>query len=213
MLNLLWALLGAAAGGAVHAAANALGAYGSGRRAVVLAAVTAVLFALLPARLPATTDRWMTAVYVAILLLIAVTDVAQRRIPNVIVWPATALALLASLGMSAAENTLPAALLGAGVGLLFLALLYGIGRGLFGPGALGAGDVKLALLLGAMLGAHRILPALALGLLGGGLLAFYQLLRSRGAGGGQTVPLGATLAVAGIVLLLWGRPIVDWYLK
>lgn len=140
--------------------------------------------------------------YIAILLLIMVVDLRWRRVLNALSLPGTALALLAGwlAGREAFLLALSGALLGFG---LFLALSWA-GRRAYGTAVLGFGDVKLAMLLGAMLGLQQILPALALGLLlaGGGSLA---LLLTRRARRDSMVPYGAFLAAAGIVVLLGGR--------
>jgi leader peptidase (prepilin peptidase)/N-methyltransferase len=67
---------------------------------------------------------------------------------------------------------------------------------------LGFGDVKLAMLLGAMLGLQYVWPALALGMLLAGLAAVLLLVFGR-AGWHSTMPYGAFLAGAGIIVLFW----------
>lgn len=76
------------------------------------------------------------------------------------------------------------------------------------PVALGFGDVKLAAVLGALLGPELLLLALFLsfpiGALGG--------VTARLLGGGREVPFGPYLVLAGVISLLVGQPLVDWYL-
>ncbi len=133
--------------------------------------------------------------FAAVLLLLAVIDWEQRRLPNVVVLPA----LAAAVALSA--DPLAAGLAAAAAFIVFLAL-YGLGRRLYGPGALGMGDVKLAALVAAVVG-----PAAAAALLGGMLLAggaaAVGLLSGR-VGRGAALPYGSFLAVAGVVVLLWG---------
>jgi leader peptidase (prepilin peptidase)/N-methyltransferase len=66
------------------------------------------------------------------------------------------------------------------------------------------------MVLGAMLGFHRIIFALGLAILlgGGGSLL---LLLSRRAGRHSYTPYGQYLAMAGIVMLVWGVQVVEWY--
>ncbi|MCW5862101.1 MAG: prepilin peptidase [Anaerolineae bacterium] len=133
--------------------------------------------------------------FAAVLLLLAVVDWEQRRLPNVVVLPA----LAAAVALSA--DPLAAGLAAAAAFVVFLAL-YGLGRRFYGPGALGMGDVKLAALVAAVVG-----PAAAAALLGGMLLAggaaAVGLLSGR-VGRGAALPYGSFLAVAGVVVLLWG---------
>ncbi len=150
------------------------------------------------------------AAYIAILLLIIVIDLEHRLILNVVVYPATLLALGGSLLLPPRENTLPAALAGAVVGFALFYALYWLGGRLFGRGALGFGDVKLAMLLGAMLGFHRILYVLVLAIVLGGAVSILLLLAGR-AGRRTYLPYGQYLAIAGIVMLIWGSAIMAWY--
>jgi leader peptidase (prepilin peptidase)/N-methyltransferase len=138
--------------------------------------------------------------YIIVLLLIMVIDLQQRRILNEIALPATLVALAISLAFG--RETFFLALLGALIGFLFFYALFWLGGRLYGPGALGFGDVKLAMLLGAMLGLQHILHTLALGILLAGLAAFLLLFAGR-AGRRGTLPYGAFLAAAGIFMLLW----------
>jgi leader peptidase (prepilin peptidase)/N-methyltransferase len=76
------------------------------------------------------------------------------------------------------------------------------------PIAMGFGDVKLAALLGAMLGWQNLLLALFLAfVLGavGGLLG-------RALGGGRQIPFGPYLALGGLFSLFFGSSLIAWYL-
>jgi len=133
--------------------------------------------------------------FAAVLLLLAVVDWEQRRLPNAVVLPA----LAAAVALSA--DPLAAGLAAAAAFVVFLAV-YALGRRLYGPGALGMGDVKLAALVAAVVG-----PAAVAALLGGVLLAgggaAVGLLSGR-VRRGAALPYGSFLAVAGVVVLLWG---------
>jgi leader peptidase (prepilin peptidase)/N-methyltransferase len=77
------------------------------------------------------------------LVALTVYDVRQRRLPNALTLPGAAGALL----VAATDDRLAAALLGA-IGLVVPYLAVH----LIAPGAMGAGDVKLAVGLGAVTG-------------------------------------------------------------
>ena len=142
-------------------------------------------------------DRVATAcLFAAILVLLAVIDLEQRRLPDVIVLPALALALVVRPG-----GDLGATVAGAvAAGALFL-LLYAVGRRLYGPGALGMGDVKLAALIGAVVGLERLALALPLGIFLAGAAALVLLLSGR-ATRGDSLPYGHFMALAAVVVMV-----------
>lgn len=124
------------------------------------------------------------AVYLAILVLISVIDLATRRIPNVVVLPAAALALL--LAAAGIGPRWTAALIGGAVGvgffgavyLLGVAFLHRLGSRAVGHGpALGLGDVKLALFIGLAVGYPAIVTALLAGTLAGAAGAVVVIIR------------------------------------
>ncbi|KQY09580.1 peptidase A24 [Mycobacterium sp. Root135] len=126
---------------------------------------------------------------VAWLVALTVYDVRQRRLPNALTLPgAVAVLVVAAL---AGRGT--AALLG-GVALAALYLLVH----LIAPAAMGAGDVKLALGLGALTGAFGS-DAWVIAAVGAPLLtALWGLvvLRSGRDRGRVTVPHGPSMCVA-----------------
>ncbi len=143
---------------------------------------------------------WLTGIYILVLIVILLVDLRQRRIMNLITLPTTALALLA--GFAGGRESFVVTLLGAAAGFLFFYLLYWFGKWLYGPGALGFGDVKLAMLLGAMVGLQYIWPTLALGLLLAGLASILLLLFGQ-ASMHTSLPVGVFLSTAGIMILVW----------
>lgn len=108
-----------------------------------------------------------TSVFALGLAAAAVTDVRERRIPNVL----TVSAVVAALVLAALEGwgSLGAALLGAAAGLA-------IGVVLFAVGVVGGGDAKLMAVVGAFLGAAALPRALLFIALAGGGLALLTLL-------------------------------------
>jgi leader peptidase (prepilin peptidase)/N-methyltransferase len=132
-----------------------------------------------------------------VLLLIALIDYRQRRVPNVIVLPAMGLALV----QAAAAGQLLSAVAGAAAAFLAFLALYGLGHWLFGAGALGMGDVKLAALIGALVGLERAPAVLLLGVVLAGAAAAALLLSGR-ARRGDTLPYGSFLALAALVGLV-----------
>lgn len=131
-------------------------------------------------------------------------DVRRRRLPNVLTLGAAAVGLgwLVVRGASPGGAAVDDALWGAG-----LALVLTLPPWL--RGAMGAGDVKLALAIGLMVGTIPFVAAYLVGSILAGVWAAVQLCMrrtaapSREGGSGRTVPFGAALAVGLLAVLLW----------
>lgn len=90
--------------------------------------------------------------FLAVGTVLVITDIRHHRLPNVVVLPAlAALAVLLATSAWAAGDA--AALLGALAGAFVLGAVY-FGLRLIDPRGLGGGDVKLAAVIGLMLGWH-----------------------------------------------------------
>jgi prepilin signal peptidase PulO-like enzyme (type II secretory pathway) len=137
----------------------------------------------------------VVAVYIAVLVACAASDLATYRVPNVITYPAIIFALL--IGAFFPDADFPAALIGAaaGGGLMLFSLV--ISRG-----AMGLGDVKLATFAGLALGWPLIVPALFLMALSGGLTALVLLLSGL-RGRKDPIPYAPFIAAAALAVILW----------
>jgi leader peptidase (prepilin peptidase) / N-methyltransferase len=178
------------------------------RRLLWVEVGTAAVFAALPWLI---TNPWNLAIYsiyVAVLILIIVIDLEYRLILHVVTFPTTIFAVLAAFVLT--DNSLPSALLGAATGYIFFLLAYWLGRGLFGAGALGFGDVTLAMTMGAMLGFHRILFTLVLAILLGAGVTLLLLLTGR-VKLRSHLAYGPYLALAAIFMILWGDQVIRAY--
>jgi leader peptidase (prepilin peptidase)/N-methyltransferase len=141
--------------------------------------------------------------FCAVLVTLSVIDVRHRIVPNRIVLPAAAIVLVAHTALEPS----PAWALGAlgGAGFLFAAALAH-------PKGLGMGDVKLALLLGAMLGAS-VAVALFLGFVAAVVPAVVLLARHGRAARKMPIPLVPFLTLGALVALFFGERILDGYLS
>jgi len=129
-----------------------------------------------------------------VLLALATVDLERRIIPNRIVLPATALVLAAQL-VAYPHHAIEWIAASAGTALFLL--MPSVAR----PGALGMGDVKLGLLLGAALGRH-VITALLVGFFALWPLAFFLFLRHGAAVARKTaVPLGPFLAAGAVAAM------------
>ena len=143
------------------------------------------------------------ALLLVVLVPVVVIDLEHKLIPDVIVLPAAAAALALAIANEPSRWWVPtAAALGASLFLLILTIVY--------PGGMGLGDVKLALLLGAVLGS-AVIPALAFAFAAGALLGAALLVRFGSRARKLAVPFGPFLAAGALAALVWGQPIIDWY--
>ena len=94
----------------------------------------------------------------------------------------------------------------------FVAALFFLIAALAYPGGMGMGDVKLALLLGVVLG--RTVPvALMIGMIAALVPSVVLIAKHGKAGRKMTIPFGPFLALGGLVALFAGNTILDWYLR
>lgn len=138
----------------------------------------------------------------AALVVVTATDLERRIIPNRVVLPAAAAVLaLQTVSHPSPEWAIGAA--GAAAFLLLAALAY--------PGGMGMGDVKLALLIGALLGRTTpvgIMLGLLLALIPSVVLLARHGTRARKLG----IPFAPFLAAGAVVALFAGEPILHAYL-
>jgi leader peptidase (prepilin peptidase) / N-methyltransferase len=140
--------------------------------------------------------------FCAALVAISVVDLERRIIPNRIVLPAAAVVLAAQTLLFPSPEWALAAF-AAALFLFLAALAY--------PAGMGMGDVKLALLLGAMLG--RTVPvAMMIAMIAALVPAIVLLIRHGSAARKMGIPFGPFLAFGGIVGLFAGDWILDAYL-
>jgi leader peptidase (prepilin peptidase)/N-methyltransferase len=130
----------------------------------------------------------------AVLLRLAWYDVRERIIPDRIVLPAWIVVLCSQLLLRPERWREWLIASGVAFAAFFVpAVVY--------PPALGMGDVKLAGLLGAVLG-YGILNGILVGTLLAGAYSAAILLRRGSAGRGATIPYGAFLAAGAAAVLL-----------
>jgi len=152
-------------------------------------------------------------VYAALFIVIFVIDLEQGLVLNNVVLFGLSLALVFSLFQTGFEDFWPklgpgialSALLGGAVGFAIMLLPYLISRG-----GMGAGDVKLAALIGVVVGFPQVVAALLVGIVIGGIVAVFLLL-ARLRGRKESVPFGPFLAVGAMVTLVWGEGLIEWY--
>ena len=173
---------------------------------------------------------WFAAVtvYSCIMVVLFVVDLEHRRVPNVIVLPATALALtmapalawvapryahyglLELLALSGAAAIPPLALAGqvAG-GVAAFGVLWLIWR--VAPQGMGAGDVKLAAFAGLITGFPGALAAVFGSFIIGGAVGASLLVSGR-ADRKTAIPFAPILIITAFVTMIYGDDLLAWYL-
>src|SRR3989338_1567863 len=148
---------------------------------------------------------WASAILTAVLLVIFVYDLKYRQIPDEVALPAMIFAFFAGLYLKLGFwNLILAAVLGAG----FFGSQYLISRGRW----VGDGDIRLGALMGLMLGWQYLLVALFLAYLIGAGVSLVLLARKKKAMSSE-IPFGPFLAAGTFIALIYGRPILAWYLN
>ena len=138
------------------------------------------------------------------LIVIFVYDLKHYIIPDKVLFPAIGIALVYNLLTSYFINSLLAVLIASG---FFLAIFL-ISKGRW----MGFGDVKLAVLMGLLLGIPNILAALFLAFFFGAIIGLI-LIVFKGKNLKSEIPFGPFLITGTFLALLWGEQIINWYLK
>lgn len=176
-------------------------------RALILPAGSAALFAASALVFDEFGPALLGGALATIFLVLTLTDIESRLIPNRVVYPSILLAAAFSWAWpdTSAVEIFAGALTAAAIaiGLLLFSLP-------FGANAFGMGDVKMIVLIGMVVGLPSIIVGVFVGTLAAGAAAAFLLLtrlRSRQ----DYIPHGPFLALGAVIALLWGGDIWDWY--
>jgi leader peptidase (prepilin peptidase) / N-methyltransferase len=144
----------------------------------------------------------VAAGFCIVMVVISAIDLEYRIVPNRIVLPAAGVGLVAQTLIHPSPEWALAAL-GASGFLLVAALAY--------PAGMGMGDVKLALLMGAVLG-RTVAVALMVGMISALVPSVYLLARHGSKARKMGIPFAPFLAFGSVVALFWGGWLLDRYL-
>jgi leader peptidase (prepilin peptidase)/N-methyltransferase len=149
------------------------------------------------------------ALSITLILLVvpaALIDLEHRIIPNALTAFGAVLAV--AIGLALDPSGEPERLIAgacAGGMLLLAALAY--------PGGMGMGDVKLAGVMGLLLG-RAVAPAILVALLAGVLVGVFVIAQKGTQQGRKTaVPFGPFLALGALVAVFAGEPLLDLYVN
>ncbi|MBK3493439.1 prepilin peptidase [Viridibacillus sp. YIM B01967] len=167
--------------------------------------LTGILFALAYMELGFEPELIIALLFISLLIIITVSDIAYMLIPNKI---------LLSFGVFLAAGRIfvqldPwwASIIGAVGGFLILFLVA-----LLSKGGVGGGDVKLFFVIGLVLGILSTLLALFLASVIG-LVAGVVMLNYRKQGRKTPIPFGPPIALASIIVYFYGDQMLEWYMN
>jgi leader peptidase (prepilin peptidase)/N-methyltransferase len=174
-----------------------------GLRYPIVELVTGLLVALCVLVFGLTAHAAVAAGFCVVLVAISAIDMEHRIIPNRIVVPAAGIALVAQTALEPSPEWALAGF-GAALFLFAAALAY--------PAGMGMGDVKLALLLGAVLGRH-VAVGMMVGMVAALLPSIVLFARHGAAARKMAIPFGPFLAFGAVVALFAGERLLDLYLR
>lgn len=184
---------------------------------------TGLLFAYLVWRFGLSWELSISIFYSLLLLILIVTDIEKMLLPNAVTYPGFIMVLILSTvvmllhfrppwsfllpeSMAWLNNYLLNAIAGGLAGFILLLLVVIVSRG-----GMALGDVKLAGLIGLMVGFPMVLVALFVAVVLGGLVAIVLLIARR-KGKKDPIPFGPFLCLGGMVAMFWGKNLLAWYL-
>lgn len=184
-------------------------------KSILLVAPCLGMFTIIWFTLGPSTNGLVVFLYVLVFTSISQHDAFHKEIPNQVIIPCIGLSYIG--GAILLQNGLIECLIGASIsfGLFFLMWIAP-------KSTLGAGDVKLAVAIGAICGVPNIITALfiSLGLLIPAVIGIFfirfinneQSLKSESRFG-ATFGMAPFLSAGGFIALVWGEPIVNWYIS
>lgn len=142
--------------------------------------------------------------FISSLIIIFVYDLKHSIIPDKITLPAIAVAFIFNilLGFPFTDLALSAII---GGGFFFLQFFLSKGKWI------GAGDIRLGVLIGIMLSWPFVLAALIVSYIIGGVVSLVLLTQKKWTLKSK-VPLGPFLVIGTVLTLLYGQRIIEWYI-
>lgn len=163
-------------------------------------------------RLGASIEAVHSALFLTLLLGIALTDAKEMVIPDQFSLGGTAIGLL----LAAVPGGIPLlnAVVGAAVGYIGFWLIKLGAEKLLKKPALGVGDIHMMAMVGAFLGVEGVFVTMLLGSLAGLAIGVpYMWARGKLEMLGSYLPLGVFLAIGGAIAHIWGELLLQWYMK
>ena len=144
------------------------------------------------------------------LIVIFVYDLKHYIIPDEVIYPATAIALIFNFQFLISNQFLifKETILGAAGAALFFLFLVLVSKGRW----MGAGDIKLAFLMGLVLGWPDILIGLFLAFFSGAIIGVGLMIAGKKKFSSK-IPFGPFLTSATFLAIFFGEDLINWYLS
>jgi len=175
----------------------------------LIEAVTGLLFSLAAWHFGFTAAGLGALVFIAALLTLTAIDFDTQLLPDDITLPLLWIGL--ALNAFNVFTDLKSAVIGAMAGYLSLWGVYWLFKLFTGKEGMGYGDFKLLAALGAWLGWQMLPLTILLSSLVGAVVGIALMVFARH-GRNVPIPFGPYLAAAGVVALVWGKPLTKAYL-
>jgi leader peptidase (prepilin peptidase)/N-methyltransferase len=198
--------------------------------------LTGLTFLLIYLRIGFTPFLPVALTFGAVMIALVFIDAGHMILPNVITYPLFIAAVLVRVAFPIffSENyfsdlahapfapaagyplwlvSLFGALLGALAGGGSLWLVGEIWKRLRGVEAMGLGDVKLMLGVGALLGWRLALLSIFLGAFSGAVIGSFTILKDRQKDLQSQIPFGIFLGTGSILAMLFGESLIAWYVR
>ena len=171
----------------------------------LMEAITAALFAISFWQLGFQPELIIALIFVSLLVIITVSDIAYMLIPDKVLLPVGIVLLVLRLFIPL--DPWWDALLGAAVGFGILLLIAIVSKG-----GMGGGDIKLFFVIGLVLGTSGTLMTLFFASLIGAIAGIVQL-RVRNQDRKTPVPFGPSIALGAVITYFWGDALLNWYMN
>ena len=196
--------------------------------------LTAVVFTLVAWQIGFNAFLPVGLIFAAVMISLIFIDAEHMILPNVITYPLFVFALLVRIVYPAVFGTehfsdmafapatwmggsptwlvsLASALLGALAGGGSLWLVGEAWKRLRGVEAMGLGDVKMMLGVGALLGWRLALLSIFLGAFSGAVIGMIMIARQKEKDMQAQIPFGIFLGIGSVLALLFGERLIGWY--
>lgn len=167
--------------------------------------ITGALFAISFWKIGFEPELAIAILFMSLLVIITVSDIAYMLIPDKVLLPIGALLLVLRLFIPL--DPWWDSLLGAGIGFGILLLIAMVSKG-----GMGGGDIKLFFVIGLVLGVSGTLMTLFFASLIGSIAGII-LLRIKDQGRKTPVPFGPSIALGAVIVYFWGDALLNWYMN
>jgi prepilin signal peptidase PulO-like enzyme (type II secretory pathway) len=147
----------------------------------------------------------------SVLIIIFIYDLKHYIIPDKVLLPAIAITVVYDFFVPCSMFHVPCLInyfLAAIIASTFFLIIFLISKGR----AMGFGDVKIAVLMGLLLGLPNVLVALFLAFFFGAIIGIILMVFKKKRLKSE-IPFGPFLITGTFIALLWGNQLVNWYLR